>query len=270
MAKTDRIYVNGILESLGSIITDTVFKSNVLTGTAALSISSTTVCPGLNAESVDDFHFANISGLKYMPPGDETWYTVPGYTGSTGTVGPTGARGYTGSIGTIGFTGSVGNRGYVGSRGSTGYTGSVGFTGSVGNSGPRGATGTTGTSGYQGSQGYTGSQGDKGAVGPTGYTGSVGPAGNPGADGAVTASSISQDELYLTTGGYSGTITSGAYIDLTNSTSYGFYANHYAATYTVEISSTASSSSGWTGRLKYYNRGAGSYSYAWRWNQIYV
>lgn len=146
-----------------------------------------------------------------------------GTTGATGAgiQGATGTQGSTGTQGTDGAQGSVGAQGATGEVGAQGTTGIQGETGAQGELGSQGTAGSSGAQGSQGTQGTQGLQGTQSAQGIQGITGATGPAG------AVTSFASTWSGTGLT---YTGTPTSGSYMQ--NGKFTAFYININCATVT--------------------------------------
>ena len=144
-----------------------------------------------------------------------------GETGAQGTQGVAGPQGVAGSVGATGATGAQGLQGLAGLPGDPGIQGLTGTTGATGDQGPAGPAGATGAAGAAGSAGATGPAGANstvpgpagatGPAGPTGATGPTGPAGAAGATGATGAQGAQGPQGpsgVVTTGGFTGQISS--------------------------------------------------------------
>jgi hypothetical protein len=86
------------------------FKDLILTvpsDTPPITVTSTVLCPNLNADLLDGHHWAEIT-------------TMSGYSGYTGVSG---TSGYTGVSGKSGYTGASGISGFSGTSGLSGYSG---------------------------------------------------------------------------------------------------------------------------------------------------
>ena len=87
----DTRYVKKSGDTMTGALTATKFTSNIATGTAPLSVSSTTVCANLNADMLDGIHYQNILERNYSgyTVGDDVsilsgWFRIGETIGSNG------------------------------------------------------------------------------------------------------------------------------------------------------------------------------------------
>jgi len=198
------------LDVTGSIRGSSQLISTVATGTAPLSVASTTVIPNLNPQYVQeagtqlltwgaiaDTEILTRSGTAIVgavassfiapgpqgPPGADGDPGEPGPPGPEGVPGTPGAAGATGAAGPMGLQGPPGLDGEDGEPGSLGPPGPQGEPGAVGPTGadgPMGLQGPPGLDGLDGLDGELGEPGPPGPVGPQGATGTTGDAGPQG------------------------------------------------------------------------------------------
>lgn len=123
-----------------------------------------------------------------------SWASLCGGGGGSGSQGPTGP---TGAQGPQGPQGDAGPQGPQGANGLPGPTGPAGNDGATGPTGPAGADGATGPAGADGATGPAGADGATGATGPTGTTGATGPTGAPASASIVTYSASGNTDVSM-------------------------------------------------------------------------